>query len=572
MGLTKATEKSISDNLQISGIATATNFKTGSTNVHSVGVEAAGVNVLGGDTPIGSGSTIYDDGGARFSGVVTATSFVGNGANLTGIDATAIQTGNTKVQTSATLISNQISGSGIATVQAGGLDVTGIVTATGFVGDGSGLVGVASTDFIITGTAATFTNKVDITNGTLELPVGNSLARNNFANVGDFRYNTTTGKLELYNGSAWENVGNSQPLVNNISPTSFSGAAGTSITIVGQNFVNGANVHFVSSINGSSTAAGSVAFVNSGILTATTPALTVAGEPYGVKVTNPDGGQTLLEAALDAGSSPTFTTAAGSIGSGIQKSTTLSGIAVTATDPDGQAVTYSEVTSVLTSNANTPAATMNLTLNSSTGAITGTAPNVSSDTTYNFTIRASDGVNTTDRNFSLGIQAASDPVYFFRGSAHGGTGGSDTSVVTSWGTTGNNSNSSGSGNANNDRLYVYKNGSSRTSVGIHQYLYSTNAVTIPADHDKFKVVISSYSNNTHGNSYGWSGNTPSGTSNHYVSGANWSYRGTGTFIDNIPAAMQGNAYRFTIGVFCGQHCNSQHQATLAVTYNSANPP
>ena len=66
------------------------------------------------------------------SGVVTATSFSGSGANLTGIDATAIQTGNTKVQTSATLISNQISGSGIATFQAGGLDVTGIVTATSF--------------------------------------------------------------------------------------------------------------------------------------------------------------------------------------------------------------------------------------------------------------------------------------------------------------------------------------------------------------------------------------------------------------------------------------------------------
>ena len=71
---------------------------------------------------------------------------------------------------------------------------------------------------------------------------------------------------------------------------------------------------------------------------------------------------------------------------------------------------------------------MGLTLNSSTGAITGTAPNVSSDTTYNFTIRASDGINTTDRNFSLGIQAASDPLYWFRGSAHGGTGASDTSV------------------------------------------------------------------------------------------------------------------------------------------------
>ena len=471
--------------------------------------------------------------------------------------------------------SNQItnqSADGAPVVQ-NGLVVTGVCTATSFSGDGSGLVGVASTDNIQTGTAATFTSSVDISNGTLIIPSGDTASRTGInTSTGDFRYNTTTGKVEFYNGTGWENIGTSQPLINNISPSSFSGAAGTSITLVGQNFVSGANVHFVSSVNGSSTAAGSVAFVNSGIMTATTPLLTTAGEPYGVKVTNPDGGQTLLEASLDAGSSPTWTTSAGSIGSGIQKNTTLSGIAVTATDPDGQAITYSEVTSILTSDADTPATTMNLTLNSSTGAITGTAPNVSSDTTYNFTIRASDGINVTDRDFSLGIQAASNPLYWFRGSAHGGTGASDTSVVTGWYTTGNNSSSSGSGNANNDRLYVYKNGSGSTGVGIHQYLYSTNAVTIPADHDKFKVVISSYSNNTHGNSYGWSGNQPSGTSNHYVSGANWHYRGTGTFIDNIPAAMQGNAYRFTIGVYCGQYCNSQHQATLAVTYNSANPP
>ena len=274
---------------------------------------------------------------------------------------------------------------------------------------------------------------MDISDGTLIIPSGDTASRTGInTSTGDFRYNTTTGKVEFYNGTGWENIGTSQPLINNISPSSFSGAAGTSITLIGQNFVSGANVHFVSSVNGSSTAAGSVAFVNSGIMTAITPLLTTAGEPYGVKVTNPDGGQTLLEAALDAGSSPTWTTSAGSIGSGIQKNTTLSGISVNATDPDGQAITYSEVTSVLTSNADTPATTMGLTLNSSTGAITGTAPNVSSDTTYNFTIRASDGINTTDRNFSLGIQAASNPLYWFRGSAHGGTGASDTSVVTGW--------------------------------------------------------------------------------------------------------------------------------------------
>ena len=73
----------------ITGVTTSSNFKTGSSNLHSAGVEVAGVNVLGADTPIGTGSTIYDDGGARFSGIVTASGFVGSGANLTGLPASS---------------------------------------------------------------------------------------------------------------------------------------------------------------------------------------------------------------------------------------------------------------------------------------------------------------------------------------------------------------------------------------------------------------------------------------------------------------------------------------------------
>ena len=72
------------------GINTVTfdsNVERGTSNLHSVGVEVAGINVLGADTPIGTGSTIYDDGGARFSGIVTATAFHGSGANLTSIPA-----------------------------------------------------------------------------------------------------------------------------------------------------------------------------------------------------------------------------------------------------------------------------------------------------------------------------------------------------------------------------------------------------------------------------------------------------------------------------------------------------
>jgi len=85
------TSKIVVNNIEAdSGINTVTfnsNVERGTSNLHSVGVEVAGVNVLGADTPIGTGSTIYDDGGARFSGIVTATSFSGDGSNLTGISA-----------------------------------------------------------------------------------------------------------------------------------------------------------------------------------------------------------------------------------------------------------------------------------------------------------------------------------------------------------------------------------------------------------------------------------------------------------------------------------------------------
>ena len=49
---------------------------------------------------------------------------------------------------------------------AGSVNITGVVTANSFSGDGSGLIGVASTDNIVTGTAATFnTYPVDINAG-----------------------------------------------------------------------------------------------------------------------------------------------------------------------------------------------------------------------------------------------------------------------------------------------------------------------------------------------------------------------------------------------------------------------
>ena len=75
----------IHNHVNTTGVTTASNFKTGTSNVHNVGIEIAGINVLGADTPIGAGSTIYNSGAAVFTGVVTATQFKGDGSQLSGL-------------------------------------------------------------------------------------------------------------------------------------------------------------------------------------------------------------------------------------------------------------------------------------------------------------------------------------------------------------------------------------------------------------------------------------------------------------------------------------------------------
>ena len=87
----------INNHLNTTGVSTSSNFKTGSSNLHSTGlnvgnsfvhttgIEVAGVNVNGADTTIGLGATIYNSGAAVFTGVVTATQFKGDGSQLSGL-------------------------------------------------------------------------------------------------------------------------------------------------------------------------------------------------------------------------------------------------------------------------------------------------------------------------------------------------------------------------------------------------------------------------------------------------------------------------------------------------------
>ena len=121
----------VGNNANFTGISTASNFKTGSSNLHSTGlnvgntflhstgVEVAGVNVLGADTPIGTGATIYDSGAAVFTGVVTATQFKGDGSELTGVSGFS-----TALSNDTTSLLNQIFKTSVQHNVAAGTSVT----------------------------------------------------------------------------------------------------------------------------------------------------------------------------------------------------------------------------------------------------------------------------------------------------------------------------------------------------------------------------------------------------------------------------------------------------------------
>jgi len=170
------------------------------------------------------------------------------------------------------------------------------------------------------------------------------------------------------------------------------------ITIAGTNFVSVPIVEAINSSTGAITRATAVTFTNSTSLNAT---FNIPSANYFLRVENNDGNAVRSTSAiLSASASPTWATSAGSIGT----VSAGSSVSLSVSASSDSTVAYSETTSILTSNADTPATTMNLSLNSSTGAITGTAPSPTGDTTYTFTLRASDQESqTADRQFSITV-------------------------------------------------------------------------------------------------------------------------------------------------------------------------
>lgn len=223
------------------------------------------------------------------------------------------------------------------------------------------------------------------------IPYGNNAGRPANPGIGKLYSNGEAQRLELYTSGGWNNIVQEVPGVSGITGSYNESAGSATITISGTNFASGASVYAVGT-NGSEIQASQVVFNSIVQLTATFSGLSGAYEPYDIKVINPSNLFGILPDALYINQTPVWNTAAGSLGVVTEdKSISLS---VSATDPEGTSITYSS--------NNLPAW---LSLNSSTGSLTGTSPLLTSDTTYSFTISASDGINSSSRNFSVTVNA-----------------------------------------------------------------------------------------------------------------------------------------------------------------------
>ena len=214
--------------------------------------------------------------------------------------------------------------------------------------------------------------------------------------TGQWRFNSTTGFFEGRNANGTFSSLVPDPTISSVDDTEVDSAAGGNQTFVvtGTNFVSGGVISFIgndsTTFNATSTTLNSATQITAVVAKSS---FVNSKEPYDIKITNGDGKAAILENVINVDNAPSWSTSAGSVGT-VAESTTISTIQLSATDPEGDAVTFSETTSTLNG--------IGLSLSSS-GAITGTVGSVSGNTTTAFTVRATAGSKTTDRDFTITI-------------------------------------------------------------------------------------------------------------------------------------------------------------------------
>ena len=195
---------------------------------------------------------------------------------------------------------------------------------------------------------------------------------------------TINGSAVSLGGSV--TVGETKPTITGISPSTIENTQ-TAVTITGTNFVSVPTVEAISS-TGAITRADTVSFSSATSIVANFT-LAVDGT-YFIRVENNDGNAVRSSSALlTVSDAPAWTTSAGSLGS----------------NAAGSSISYTVAATGATSFAKTSGTFPGgVSINSGSGVISGTESGATTETTYNFTIRATDAEGqTADRAFSITI-------------------------------------------------------------------------------------------------------------------------------------------------------------------------
>ena len=195
---------------------------------------------------------------------------------------------------------------------------------------------------------------------------------------------TINGSAVSLGGSV--TVGETKPTITGISPSTIENTQ-TAVTITGTNFVSVPTVEAISS-TGAITSADTVSFSSATSIVANFT-LAVDGT-YFIRVENNDGNAVRSGSALlTVSDAPAWTTSAGSLGEN------AAGTSISYTVAATGATSFSKTSGTFPGGVS---------LNSGTGVISGTESGATTETTYSFTIRATDAESqTADRAFSITI-------------------------------------------------------------------------------------------------------------------------------------------------------------------------
>jgi hypothetical protein len=180
-----------------------------------------------------------------------------------------------------------------------------------------------------------------------------------------------------------------RPTFSSITPSTIENTQ-TTCTIAGTNFVSVPLVTAINNSTGAQVVADEVSFSSATSITAKFT-LPVDGT-YKLYIENPDGNAVQTGAVLTVSDAPAWVTAAGSLGS-FSGGSSIGTITLTATNSTSMAVQSGSLPGGITLNSGSGSSTL-----------TGTESGATQDTTYNFTIRATDAEGqTADRAFSITI-------------------------------------------------------------------------------------------------------------------------------------------------------------------------